>query len=384
MLIVFTITVQGQIKLVASSIDESYTGSSWEKSRGYNYVYDGNNNLITEIYLNWNNTSNKWEYSGKDSYTYNVNNKVIQILYQNWNTTTNQFENSYATIYSYNLSGNITGIVDKKWNGSQFIDEYKNDFSYNSNNLLNSYISYSWNGLQWINEYRGTVTYNSNNKVISSIEEKWESTLWVNSSRAFLTYNGNNKIMTDIGENWNGSIWEYSSTLTYNYDVNGNTISYIDSYNGGQYKTEYNYDTSKIMSDYANPFKDKTGIDYFFEEFPYVNKIVSENEYNYNNSTSSYENDYRTTYDYNNSITLSTENFEKSNVVVKVFPNPSKNFIQVSGLTETENYELYSILGTKIIKGNITDNEKIDTQNLSKGLYFLKFKNGNTIKFIKE
>ena len=115
------------------------------------------------------------------------------------------------------------------------------------------------------------------------------------------------------------------------------------------------------MSSFTHPFKDKTGIDYFFEGFPYVNKVLRENNFTYVNG--SFVNDFRATYNYANSITLSTENFEINYKKVKIFPNPSKEYIQVSGLTETENYEVYSILGAKVNDGTITDNEKIDIQN---------------------
>ncbi|WP_335977678.1 T9SS type A sorting domain-containing protein [Gaetbulibacter jejuensis] len=76
-------------------------------------------------------------------------------------------------------------------------------------------------------------------------------------------------------------------------------------------------------------------------------------------------------------LTLNSKN-------ITIFPNPSSDFIQISGLTKTEKYILYNILGTKIRNGVISDNEKMDIQNLTKGLYFLKFENEHTIKFIKE
>jgi len=83
------------------------------------------------------------------------------------------------------------------------------------------------------------------------------------------------------------------------------------------------------------------------------------------------------------SNTLSTVEYqiEKS---IKFHPNPSKDFIQISGLIKTEGYKLYNTLGAELSKGNISDNEKIDIRNLKGGLFFLKFENGNTIKFIKE
>ncbi|MDA9344180.1 T9SS type A sorting domain-containing protein, partial [Algibacter sp.] len=80
---------------------------------------------------------------------------------------------------------------------------------------------------------------------------------------------------------------------------------------------------------------------------------------------------------------LSTNEFElKKNI--KLFPNPSSEFIQVSNLESKEFYGIYNILGTEIKNGFISNNEQIDIKNFTNGLYFIRFDNGNTIKFIKE
>lgn len=80
---------------------------------------------------------------------------------------------------------------------------------------------------------------------------------------------------------------------------------------------------------------------------------------------------------------LSTNEFELENSI-KLFPNPSSEFIEISGLTENEKYSIYNILGSEIENGIISNNEQIDIRNFAKGLFFLKFKNGTTIKFLKE
>lgn len=65
-------------------------------------------------------------------------------------------------------------------------------------------------------------------------------------------------------------------------------------------------------------------------------------------------------------------------------PNPSTDFIQVSGITKTENYSIYNIIGAEIENGTISEKEKIDIQNLTNGFYFLQFEKGITLKFIKK
>lgn len=69
---------------------------------------------------------------------------------------------------------------------------------------------------------------------------------------------------------------------------------------------------------------------------------------------------------------------------VSIYPNPTTNFIYIKGINTTKIYSIYNALGEKIAKGNITNNEKINVKNLTNGVYFLKFEEGNTVKFIKE
>ncbi|WP_338732305.1 T9SS type A sorting domain-containing protein [Mangrovimonas cancribranchiae] len=69
---------------------------------------------------------------------------------------------------------------------------------------------------------------------------------------------------------------------------------------------------------------------------------------------------------------------------IKIYPNPSSDFIQISGLNKSEKYNLYDIQGKKISNGIIPDNKKIEIRNLKNGLYFLQFENRGTIKLIKE
>lgn len=81
--------------------------------------------------------------------------------------------------------------------------------------------------------------------------------------------------------------------------------------------------------------------------------------------------------------TLSVDTFNEK-TVLKIFPNPTTEYIQISGLKSAVNYSIYNIIGSEISKGTISNEEKVNTQNLTNGLYFLKFENGNTIKFIKK
>lgn len=82
--------------------------------------------------------------------------------------------------------------------------------------------------------------------------------------------------------------------------------------------------------------------------------------------------------------TLSTDIELSSNSKVRLFPNPSTDFIQISGLKENEEYTIYNMLGEVIKNGTISENHKIDIRDFTIGLYFLKLRKKSTIKFLKE
>ena len=81
--------------------------------------------------------------------------------------------------------------------------------------------------------------------------------------------------------------------------------------------------------------------------------------------------------------TLSINDFNL-NSTLKIYPNPSNDIIKISGLTTTERYSIYNILGNQVFEGKVDNDEKININKLSKGMYFLKINNRKPIKFIKE
>ncbi|KAA5823616.1 T9SS type A sorting domain-containing protein [Algibacter amylolyticus] len=101
---------------------------------------------------------------------------------------------------------------------------------------------------------------------------------------------------------------------------------------------------------------------------------ISEAEYNV------FNNGYNPTYtEIQGTTTCSTlsVNTEVKNSSIRIFPNPSNNFIQISGISETLSYSLYDTLGKAVKQGSISNNEKININSLPKGLYYLNI--GNTI-----
>ena len=377
-----TTFVLGQNKLL-SSVTQYLDGNNvWQNGQGSNYEYDSNNNLISETNLSfWEN--NAWKISSKVSYTYNASNKVTVDIYQNWNATTNKLENSDKRLNTY-TNGNITESIIQNWNtsNSSWTNSRKNTLTWNSKNMPESGLFYNWDGSQWAPATRLTITNNANNKITSLLFEKWDGANWVNSEKDLRTYNGNNQLITDREASWDdfSANWKVTNQTDYILDANGNVTS--ETYTNASDNTQnnirnYTYDTSSLMSSFANPFNDKDGTDYLSQN-PHVNKVLG-----YTNSKYG-----TTTYNYSNTIVLGTEKNEIAKATISVFPNPAKDFLTIQNASNNkiDKVIVTDISGKTILQQNHNTNQ-VDVQNLAKGMYILQAFSGKekfTSKFIKE
>lgn len=308
MLIVYTITAHGQNKLL-SSVVEDYQSGNWQKNSGTNYEYDTNNNLILETELQWNSGNNTWKIQYKITYTYNASNKVTELVNQYANQTTNVLQNSYKITSAYNMNGLLTEQIVYVWKDSNWVVNDKIVISYNGSNLLVGYKDYIKSGAQWLESFRGTYTYNLNNKVTEEVNQDFVNQAWVNSYKTAYTYNNNNQLVAKTAGKWDtfNATWNQTYTNTYGFDDVGNTTSHMLTtpldltYN---YLDEYTYAPTTTMANFANPFIDKTGLDYLFEDVKRVGKALGYTTSS--NDGSGYTPTSRTTYNYDNYNTLDT------------------------------------------------------------------------------
>lgn len=83
---------------------------------------------------------------------------------------------------------------------------------------------------------------------------------------------------------------------------------------------------------------------------------------------------------------LSASVFDKS--ALRVYPNPTKNILNISYNQEISTVEIYNLVGQKVTATTVNANEgQVDMSNLSSGAYFVKITSSNiskTVKVIKE
>ncbi len=86
-----------------------------------------------------------------------------------------------------------------------------------------------------------------------------------------------------------------------------------------------------------------------------------------------------------NACNLGTENFNQKKV--NLYPNPVQNRLFIDS-EETQQYQIYSILGSKISEGTLNGGSGIDCSGLTSGVYLLSLKddsgNVSTSKFVKD
>lgn len=102
------------------------------------------------------------------------------------------------------------------------------------------------------------------------------------------------------------------------------------------------------------------------------------------NAATTFDNLYIDNFTYEDNPSLSTNDYD-FNSSVKIYPNPVKNTLHVSG-SSIETVDVYSINGKHILSQQLSA-QTIDVSNLANGMYFVNLKdaNGNTAikKFIK-
>ncbi len=78
-------------------------------------------------------------------------------------------------------------------------------------------------------------------------------------------------------------------------------------------------------------------------------------------------------------VTLSNEDIVNNEDILRVYPNPSKDYFSVN--KDVEDIKVYNISGKEVLffKGNYQKNHKFSLQQLSQGLYFVKGKNSNNL-----
>lgn len=78
---------------------------------------------------------------------------------------------------------------------------------------------------------------------------------------------------------------------------------------------------------------------------------------------------------------LSNESFDTNSI--EIYPNPTKNILNIINLTENCEYIIFNIMGSKVLSGNVSqESNSIDLSDLQSGYYILNLINSNGLNKI--
>ncbi|MFN4152744.1 MAG: T9SS type A sorting domain-containing protein, partial [Candidatus Sericytochromatia bacterium] len=87
---------------------------------------------------------------------------------------------------------------------------------------------------------------------------------------------------------------------------------------------------------------------------------------------------------YYGSINESTLNTEDFNNNALIYPNPTKDYLNLNSDYNNKTYKIIDISGRVIQQGSVIDSFKINVSDLNKGLYLLNIANEISFKFLKD
>lgn len=346
--------------------------SQWVADDNEKFTYDANGNMTQYLHYAWNKTTSRWVPDDKNEYTYNADGNVKQYLHYNLVGTTSQWMAYDKEESTYDANGNETKYIYYKWDEttSQWVAYEKEEYTYDVNGNDTLYHGYEWDETtsQWVVSWKTELTYNANGNVIQYLEYNRAETTsqWVASLKTDLTYDANGNITQYLDYNWDetASQWVANHKDEATFDASGNLIQYI-AYNWNKntsqwveyWKREFTYNNTYSYNDLMLPYY------YIFNHM-----LASGVNYEKDN-TNNWLHEYKYELYYSEQVVTSINDIETEDI--QLFPNPVSEYLNISfrSNTESANFELFDILGQKLISRKITNNEQLSLENLNNGMY---------------
>lgn len=300
----------------------SSDNGSWVKDYGYSYVMHGD--TLYDYYFLWNNSTQDWEDDYLCINVYNKNGSIEEKWYYWWDKESQSFQYDYYEIISYNDKGGLLLWIEYKWSSENSTWEAYAKWEYEYSNgqvsVMRGYYT-DESGAFYIDE-EDYYKYDSNLALL-------ESTYWYWSDKS-------NKLEKSV---LNVSSWDYD-----------------------------------IASDYIV-------LPYYWniQFYKYLKKDVT--EYNWNSSTSEWIKNNIEKY-YYSGVTTGNDVSELKNEV-RIFPNPTKDYVTIENLNPNSLVELFSIDGKKLKTFNPDVSNALSMESLPSGLYFFKISNKSKVQVIK-
>jgi hypothetical protein len=362
-------------------LSEVWRDNNWINSEKYVYEYNAMNNLLSELYIDWSRQNNEWENIDIFIFTYDDNNNVLTELYKEWEN--DAWKNNYKNTYTYNeIDDRIETELWENFYNNQWNYSYKGFFSYNEKNLLIQYLQKQWRNGAWGDRYREQYEYDDNDNKTSITVSSFKSNdeVWEDSRKYLYSYNTHDNILSYIELYWENENWLNWKKELYEYD-DGDLI-YTEHQKGDGLEWINNWMFVFFYDDNHNCISGET-YSYSFESGIWQSSNINF-EVLYNNNQSTYKtkrNCYNLKLSYSKTPKpAGIEEIEPSTSEITIYPNPSKDYINISvENAEIKNVQIYNLTG-KLVKQEKSN--KININDLPVGMYIIKVETeaGNCIK----
>jgi hypothetical protein len=276
---------------------------------------------------------------------FDANNNEIQRIDSYW---FNGWIQTLKYDYTVDANGNRTQQIQAAYDtaATQWTERSKTDYAFDANNHITQIITSSFNNNTngWTNSTKYDYSVDNNGNTIQEITASWDirTNRWVNISKTDKTFNSADRPTTQIYYQWNTttSAWAKLNKYEFVYD-------------------NYNHLTQSTM--YA--WNWLTGTNWEFEYAFYYNNYYQQGTINIQ--------------------------YLPNNDLVKIFPNPTTNVIQLQPHTTNTplHFQLVDMQGRVLMEQTIYQQQVIDIHHLAAGVYGYTIHTNNQIqrgKIIKQ
>ncbi len=345
------------------------------------YDYDANGNTTMYVYYEY--SFGSISAGEKKEITYDaLNRPTVSVLYLYGSGTWN--EDSRTRTFYNGTSEMIDSMYVDAYNAGNWEDYLKYYYTY-QNNTLQEKTQYYFNGTGWETQKRYVYTYDANGNVTEELVYRMENGQWVYDSKATFAYNAQDYRTEEIYYIHNNGQWEYDDKTLYFFNA-WNDMVYSEDYTyntssqswENEIKLNFTHDGNVPYSDLLIPFDDGKGQNGLF-----THKAVSATVHQGSNW------DYvaNLTFFYSDrNVNVSIE--EDAALAFNLYPNPATDFIILNsaGKIKPESIEIHSLTGQLVKRFEADIPERIRISDLTPGIYLISIYSDNrqfTLKFQK-
>ena len=404
----------------------SESGKDWIQTSKTENKYENEFLKRIDTYV-WNAELIKWVNYSQTNITLNDQDSLLISIFSRSNEDTGDLIEESKTESKYDLLGNETLLIKYTWDSSikewlkvnktekEFDDagrlrmesEYywsqekgiwigrlnKCESEYDSKGNITAVKCYSWDLVNdvWFLYLKDRMEYNSFNRV--TLDESFRRNIstgeWEEGNKSIYRFNSNNRLLFYEHFTWDNPTqsWKekekYENELDFNENLisetnfvwDKNTNNYIENYKS-EFTVNDNFNTEDIIFSKRN--YGSTGIYGNIAQSSFPNMLVQAVQSYLNKTSKELQPSLRYTFYY--TIPSIDANSEIKNNSIQIYPNPANEYIHISDITTTSEFEIYSMNGSKVFSMKLEKNQTISIKHLISGVYSYEIKSKDELR----